>query len=306
MTNYSAADAAPSIRQHTLARSAQWRAEWRRRRSDVLIVHPAEADTGVCFVYHGARPIAGTILARWDMVVDTHGGLVLGNSHGATLRGVTPLLAALRVAGVDNAVVELYGPRIPAEVSDFDFYLDMLTDVGVQAQAEARRLLCVVDTVEVRDSLGFATLSPASEFRACVNTTTTQLRGNPDTLSTTLLSDFTEPYAGFSATPGGSRAEWLTLAGNTNVSRRLPEICALPEALRARAIELIGHLALSGAPIAGCIRSHGSGPGLYQALLHAVMQRRAVSLTTVDAHRARHTTATRTGVGPAGTVIDTS
>jgi UDP-3-O-[3-hydroxymyristoyl] N-acetylglucosamine deacetylase len=265
----------------------------------VLIVHPAEADTGVRFVYHGEMPIIGTIPARWDMVVDTHGGIVLGNSHGATLRGATPLLAALRVAGVDNAVVELYGPRIPAEVSDFDFYLDMLTDVGVQAQAEARRLLYVVDTVEARDSLGFATLSPASEFRACVKTRTTLPGVIRDMASAIFLSEYTEPYTGFRATLDGSHEDKLFQAGDAGSARMLVEIRELPTAQRASMIEMIGHLALAGAPVAGYVRAQGSAPGLYQALLHNVMQGHAVKLTTVDAHRARLHTATRSGVSPA-------
>ncbi|MGA9031820.1 MAG: UDP-3-O-acyl-N-acetylglucosamine deacetylase [Sulfuricaulis sp.] len=287
MTIPSGADTASSIRQHTLGRSAHWRGERHQRRADVLVVHPAEADTGIRFVRYGEVPTTG-IPARWDSVVDTRGGIVLGNTHGSTLRGAIPLLAALRVAGVDNAVVEVHGSRIAEEVSDFDFYLGMLDEVGVQAQAAARRLLRVVDTVEVRDSYGFATISPDAGFRACINLATIQLGGNTDKTRASLLSDFTEPYAGFSATPGGTREAHLVHADDAGGSRPLREICALPEALRATVVDMIGHLALAGAPVAGYVRSHGRGPRLYQELLHAVMGRGAVSLTTVDAHRARH------------------
>jgi len=252
------------------------------------MVHPAEADTGLRFVRHGAEPGAGTILAHWDAVVDTRNGIVLGNTHGITLRGAIPLLAALRVAGVDNAVVEVHGPRISAQVSDFDSYLDMLADAGVQTQTAARRLLCVTDTVEVRDRFGFVTLSPATEFRVCVNMTTTQPGGKTDTAYATLLSDFTEPNAGFSGTLGGSRVEQLVQAGGAGVPRLLREICALPEPLRATLVDMIGLLALAGAPVAANVRGHNSGPRLYQSLLHAIMERRAISFTTVDAHRARH------------------
>ena len=210
MTISSFTDTAVSIRQHTLARSTQWRtAERRQRRTDVLMVHPAEADSGVRFMCHSVLPAASVIPAHWDAVVDTRNGIVLGNSHGMTLRGVIPLLAALRVAGIDNAVVEVCGPRIPAALSDFDFYLDMFARAGLQAQDAARRLLCVVDTVEVRDSFGAVTLSPATGFRACVNMTTIEADGNSDTACTALVSDFTEPSAGF----GKLREESLRLLG---------------------------------------------------------------------------------------------
>ena len=295
MTTPCGAVTAPSIRQHTLGRSAHWRGVRRQRRMDVLVVHPAEADSGIRFVRYGEVPTTG-IPARWDSVVDTRGGIVLGNTQGSTLRGAIPLLAALRVAGVDNAVVEVHGSRIAEEVSDFEFYLGMLAEVGVQAQAAARRLQRVSDTVEVRDSFGFARLSPDTEFRACVNLTTIQPGGNNDIACATLVSDFTEPYAGFNATPGGSGEEKLVQAGDTGVSRPLREILALPEALRTVVVDMIGHLALAGAPVAGYVRSHGRGPRLYQELLHAVMGRGAVSLTTVDAHRARHNSVSGTNV----------
>ena len=286
MTNLHGANPTASIRQHTVSQSAQWRSERHRRRTDVLVVHPAEADTGVRFRRHGTVSAADIIPAHWNAVVDTHGGIVLGNAHGMTLRGTIPLLAALRVAGIDNAIVEVHGSRIPAEVSDFDFYLDMLADVGAQSQAASRRLLCVVDAVEVRDSFGVVTISPATGFHASVNMTTIEPDGNSNTAFAALVSDFTEASAGFSTL----RKEQLAGAGDAGASRPLREISALPEPLRATLVEMIGYLALAGAPVAANVYGHRSGPRLYQALLHAVMERRAVTLTTVDAHRARHCT----------------
>jgi UDP-3-O-[3-hydroxymyristoyl] N-acetylglucosamine deacetylase len=286
MTANSDTGTAPSIRQHTLGRSAHWRGVRRHRRNDVFVVHPAEADTGVRFVSHGKSPVTGTIPARWDSVVDTHGEIVLGNTHGTTLRGAIPLLAALRVAGIDNAVVEVYGSNIAAEISDFEFYLGMLGDLGAQTQTLARHLQCVVNTLEVRDRFGFVRLSPDTEFHASVNITTILPGGNIGIACATLESDFTEPDTGFSVTRCWSNEENLVQTGDTGVSRSLREFCALPEALRAMVIEMIGHLSLSGAPVAANVFCHGSGPKLYQALHHAIMERGAFSLTTVDTHRA--------------------
>ena len=157
---------------------------------------------------------------------------------------------------------------------------------ALQAQDAARRLLCVVDTVEVRDSFGAVTLSPATGFRACVNMTTIEADGNSDTACTALVSDFTESSAGFSKL----REESLVEAGDARAARPLQEIRALPEPLRATLVEMIGYLALAGAPVAANVYGQRSGSRHYQALLHAIMERRAVRLTTVDAHRAGHCT----------------
>ncbi len=309
MTTASGASPTPAICQHTVQQAAQWHSERRRRRTDVLVVHPAEAESGVRFRRHGTDSAAGIITAHWDAVVDTRNGIVLGNAHGMTLRGVIPLLAALRVAGIDNAIVEVHGSRIPADVSDFGCYLDMLTDVGVQTQTAARRLLCVDDAVEVRDSFGIVTLSPATSFLASVNMSAIEPDGNSEAGSAALASDFTEPFAGFSDTLHKSREELLVQTGDASAVRPLREIRDLPEPQRSTLVEVIGYLALAGSPVAAHVYAHRSSPRLYQALLHAVMERRAVTLTTVDAHRARHhttahavaDTATQSGCGTSNT-----
>jgi UDP-3-O-[3-hydroxymyristoyl] N-acetylglucosamine deacetylase len=290
MTTSSTANPPESIRQHTVAQSVPWRNERRRRRTDVLVVHPADADSGVRFRRHGTDSAAGIITAHWDAVVDTRGGIVLGNTHGMTLRGAIPLLAALRVAGIDNAIVELHGSRIPAESSDFDFYLDRLADIGAQAQAVARRLLCVDEAVEVRDRFGVVTLSPATGFRADVNMPTIDADGSGDMACATLVSDFTEASAGFSDMPYRQREEQLARTGDVHAARPLREIRVLPEPLRAALVQMIGYLALAGAPVAANVYGQRSGSRHYQALLHALMERRAVTLTTVDAHRAQQRT----------------
>jgi UDP-3-O-[3-hydroxymyristoyl] N-acetylglucosamine deacetylase len=287
MTASTGTDSTPSIRQHTLRQSAYWRGVRRQRRADVLVVHPADPDTGVRFVRHGEDLATGAIPARWDSVVDTHGGIVLGNTRGTALRGAIPLLAALRVAGIDNAVVEVHGSRIAAEVSDFEFYLGMLADLGTQTQTAARHLHCVVERLEVRDRFGFVRLSPDTGFHASVNITTILPGGGVGSACATLKSDLTEPDAGFSVKRCWSNEETPAPTGDNGVSRLLREFHALPEALRAMVVELIGHLALTGAPVAANVDVHGSGPRIYPALLHAVMERRAVSLTTVNAHRAQ-------------------
>lgn len=285
MTRQSGSGLVLPVRQHTVARSAEWRGERRRRRTDVLVVHPAEADTGIRFLRLGDAPSAA-LPARWDAVVDTRCGVVLGNAHGAVLHGVTPLLAALRVAGIDNAVVEVRGPRLPAEAGDFAFYLDALADVGEQAQHPPRRLLRVVDTVAVRDRFGHATLSPSRWFRACVNVTTIRPGGDTDSVWVAFASDFTEPLSGIRALVMSAHPGPSAVAGDADGWRPGRDIRTLPDTLRAAAIELIGHLALAGAPLAGCVRTHGSGPGLYQALLRAAMERGAIVPAGAESHHA--------------------
>lgn len=284
-----------SVYQHTVGRSAQWRGEKRRRRADRLVVHPADADTGIRFVLPGSGSTRMTIPARWDAVSDTRSGVALGDLHRRILCGAIPLLAALRVAGVDNAVVEVQESRIPSEVSDFCFYLETLGEIGVQAQDSARQLLCVVEPVEVRDRFGFVAMSPATHFSASVSADGIETGRFFCAGRAALVSNFTEPHAAFSASliePGKElhpSNDMLIHPSDdiNNVARTLEDICGLPPMLQAAVVELIGHLSLAGAPLAGHIRARGADPSLYQALLKTVMERHAAVSTTVDKHSAR-------------------
>lgn len=256
-----------------------------------MVVHPAETDSGVHFLLPGTASAKRRIRAHWGAVVDTRSGIVLGNHHGETLRGAIPILAALHAAGIDNALVEVRGSRLMTDVSDFNFYMAMLNDAGTQAQCSARQLLQVVDTVEVRDGGGFVTLSPAADFRAYITMTTTHTNGSTDVARATLLSKFTEPYAFVSATSDEMHELMPVQAGVAGICRSLRDICALPDVVQATVVELLGHLALAGGPIAASIHGQDLNPRLYQVLLQTIMERRVVSPTTVLAHRARHDSA---------------
>jgi UDP-3-O-[3-hydroxymyristoyl] N-acetylglucosamine deacetylase len=293
-----------SVFQHTLKESTPWqRREFRRRRSDRVVVHPADIDTGVRIVYHHATQTVSTFSARWDSVVHSQGGTVLGDRHGVTLRGFVPLLAALRVVGIDNAVVDVYGPQIPSTLSDFHSYLDLLADTGVHAQSMPRRLLRVVDKVEVRDRYGYAMLSPATEFHASVCQSLTQ-PGKPT------QSECATLYCNLDPASLNTRIPSLSDEGTSSpppwragVARPLSEITTLPEALLPRMIDLLGHLMLAGAPLAGYIRAIEASPTIYQALLQAALERRAVETTTVDAHRTRNITVGRGTSKPVSCLI---
>jgi UDP-3-O-[3-hydroxymyristoyl] N-acetylglucosamine deacetylase len=287
-------DPARPVRQHTVARSAEWRGERRRRRTDVLVVHPAEPDSGIRFLRLGDAASAA-IPARWDAAIDSRSGVVLGDARGALLHGAIPLLAALRIGGVDNAVVEVQGSRLPAQADDFTFYLDTLAEVGLQDQPSPRRLLRVVDTVAVRDRFGFATLSPARGFRACIHATAIGPGGHVDTAWGAFVGDFTEPHGRIRTLVTGPHLASPSARSRAGESMPGGDLRALPDGLRGAAIELIGHLALAGAPLAGCIRTHDAGPGLYQMLLRAAMERGAIQAATVDRDSAAGSIAPPTG-----------
>src|SRR6476659_9608833 len=74
-----------------------------------MTVSPAGADTGILF-----RATDGTLIpANADHVVDTNSATTIG-AFGVRVRTIEHLMAAAAALGVDNAVVDIKGPEVPA------------------------------------------------------------------------------------------------------------------------------------------------------------------------------------------------
>ena len=79
-----------------------------------LILHPAEANTGLRFIrsgFGGGRD--REVCAEIGAVTATEFATVLGDASGPLVSTAEHVLAALRGLGVDNAVVEIDSPEAP-------------------------------------------------------------------------------------------------------------------------------------------------------------------------------------------------
>jgi UDP-3-O-[3-hydroxymyristoyl] N-acetylglucosamine deacetylase len=79
-----------------------------------LKLHPAAADTGIVFRRVDLVGGGAEIPARWANVTDSRLCTVLADDHGVSIATVEHLMAAFYGMGIDNAVVEVNGPELPA------------------------------------------------------------------------------------------------------------------------------------------------------------------------------------------------
>ena len=77
-----------------------------------LAIHPAPADSGIVFC-RTDLPEKPLIPARYDYVVDTRNCTCLGDKKGNVVSTIEHIMAALSVAGIDNAVINVDGPEVP-------------------------------------------------------------------------------------------------------------------------------------------------------------------------------------------------
>lgn len=281
MSNVTLTHSGHSVHQHTLAQPVSLRGPVRQGREAITLNFlPAEADSGIWFLRTDLEGDRRVIAARWDSVIETRSSLILANRDGVTLHGATTLLCALRIGGIDNALIEISGPELPARPNDLESYLELLARAGVQPQSLPRKALRVQQTIEVRDSTGIATLTPARDFRVQLMVPRSDADPTAALLDSTVVSDLSEPLGATASVE----------AGRDGLPLPLRQLTELPFALRVRLINVIGHLSLSGVPLIGHFTGYRSSTTLHHTLLRALMTRLTASYLTVDQHRMQHDT----------------
>ena len=250
-----------------------------------LVLRPAAPDHGIVF---RRSDLGRDIPARFDRVVDTRLCTALAHEKWASARvgTVEHLLAALGGLGVDNALVEVDGPEVPALDGSAAQFVTLLDAADIVAQPAPRRRITIRRTVRVTDGEAFAELHP----------------GDGDGLSLAGSIDFADPAIGRQAlalhlTPEAFRRE-LASARTFTLLRDVEHLRAAglaqggslanavvvdagrvmnPEGLRApdefvrhKLLDAVGDLALAGAPIDGRFVGHRSGHTLHNRLLRAL------------------------------------
>lgn len=129
-----------------------------------LRILPYPAHMGVWFKRVDLTDRDALIPARWDAVADTRLCTLLANRDGATVSTVEHVMAALSAMGVDNALVEVDGPEVPILDGSSLPYARAIAAAGLALQDGERRVLRVLEPVEVRDGDRLARLDPAERL----------------------------------------------------------------------------------------------------------------------------------------------
>ena len=262
-------------------------------RKIALTIHPAPADHGVVFWRVDEGPAHGQkIPARFDFVADTRLCTVLADpAHPAARVGtVEHLMASFAGLGVDNALVEIDGPELPILDGSAVSLVFLLDCAGLRAQAAPRRAIEILRPVRVTDGDAFAELLPNSHNRetgftlslaidfpaAAIGRQSYSLRLTPQKFrrdlaparTFALLQDVDAlRQAGLAL--GGSLENAIVVDGERVLNPgglRMPD-----EFVRHKLLDVVGDLALAGAPIRGRFVGHRTGHALNNRLLRALL-----------------------------------
>jgi UDP-3-O-[3-hydroxymyristoyl] N-acetylglucosamine deacetylase len=129
-----------------------------------LALRPAAPDRGIRFRRVDLVP-AVEVVADWRHVVDGQRATTLGDGGPVRIGTVEHLMAALAACGVDNAVIEIDGPELPAMDGSAAPFVAAIQAAGLAEQTASRRAIEVLKPVAIDDGDRHVALTPASNLQ---------------------------------------------------------------------------------------------------------------------------------------------
>ena len=243
-----------------------------------VTLHPETAGAGIIFHVIGENgkrqgaPIAADVAA----VSETRLGTCLRGADGGAVRTVEHLLAAISISSVDNIRVEIEGPEIPVMDGSAGPFLDAIDRAGKKTLSAARTALKVTAPIEVRDGDRFIRATPGDRRRLDVSIAFADAAIGGASISLDLdkpeilrrlarartfcrLADIDAMKAA-GLGRGGSLDNAIVVDGDRILNAgglRDPD-----EFVLHKALDMVGDLALAGAPIIGRIEAMKPGHDL--------------------------------------------
>ena len=251
-----------------------------------MILHPANADTGVVFLRTGlAEGMSRRIRANWRSVTATELCTVVGDVETGSVSTIEHLMAALYASGIDNVLVEIDGPEMPMMDGSSAAFLEALDDAGMVRFSAPRRYIEVLKPVRIEHGKGWAELVPhAKGFRLEVEIDfPTPVIGRQKKNLDLDLMNFRRDFArartfGFMRDVEHLRKAGYALGASLDNTVALDETGVVnpdglrwsDEFVRHKTLDAVGDLSLAGAPLIGLYRSYCGGHRMNIAMLNAL------------------------------------
>jgi UDP-3-O-[3-hydroxymyristoyl] N-acetylglucosamine deacetylase len=248
-----------------------------------LSLLPAPADHGLVFARADDR--GRRIRALAENVVHTHFATTLAEG-GASIATTEHLLSAMNAAGVHNALIEVDGPEVPILDGSAAPFLLMLREAGIQELAAPCRPVVIDEPLSLSENGSTIRVEPAVSFEVDYRVEFQhpviggqRFQGRIDLGSyieeiaparTFCLLRDVEAMRRQGLALGGSLDNAVVVGdhGVLNDALRFPD-----EFVRHKVLDLVGDLALLGAPLLGRVVAVRAGHRLHTLLARAIRAR---------------------------------
>lgn len=130
-----------------------------------LTIRPAPPGHGIQFIRRDL-PNHPQIQANYNNVIDTNLSTTIG-INGARVSTIEHLMAAFFGLGIDNALVEVNGPEVPAMDGSSAPFIFLLKGVGIKEQKAPKQFIIIKRPFRLEDGNRSVSIQPSKELRIC-------------------------------------------------------------------------------------------------------------------------------------------
>lgn len=284
-----------NIFQHTIKNTVMARGIGLHTGKDVTIaILPAPEHSGISFYHKGHGFI---IPANYRYISDTSFATTIGTNGvgtgSVTISTVEHLMAAFAGLSIDNAVVEIDGPEVPAMDGSAYPFVKLLRKAGLKAQSAFRNYLEVLHEITVSHGDKYISLSPLDDAslvgdagltisltidfeHAAVQRQSLSIHISSKEFETNICKARTfgflhevETLQKNGLAKGGSLDNAVVI-GQDGVMNR-DGLRFSDEFVRHKILDMLGDLYLIGMPIIGKVNACKSGHALHRMLVEKLM-----------------------------------
>ncbi|MBI5345323.1 MAG: UDP-3-O-acyl-N-acetylglucosamine deacetylase, partial [Deltaproteobacteria bacterium] len=247
---------------------------------------PAGEDTGITFVRTDI-PGSPRIKATASSVVATDRATTIG-CKGVNITTIEHILAAFYGLGVDNAVVEVSGPEIPALDGSAAHFIEVMEEAGLKELSGLRKYLVIKKPIKVTEGGRYIFIYPSedTEFTVDYSMDFQHPFLTKQTFSRLFSVDVFKNEVGsartfvFKRDVERLRANGLAKGGSLNNAVVIGEDEILNEGglrfpdelVRHKVLDMVGDISLLGAPVVGRIIAHRAGHSLNFRLVQQILK----------------------------------
>lgn len=262
---------------------------------------PAPEGTGIVFRRTDHPGVAGVIPARFDKVTDTKLGTTIGNVYGVKVHTIEHLMAAVSACGVSNLFIEIDGAEVPIMDGSAAPFVFLLECAGLVVQSAPQHVIRVRETVRVDDGDKYAELRPGVGFSAeleiafencpvidrqfySFDLDAPSFKAELARARTFGFRHEVEHLQANGHALGGSLANSIVVDGDRILNEE--GLRYGDEFVRHKLLDVVGDMALAGAPLFAQFRGFKTGHALNNRLLRELFARKS-SYEVVTLHARR-------------------
>lgn len=250
-----------------------------------LSIKPAEVNSGIRF-FRTDLPSNIALPAHMDRVVDTRLATTLGNDH-FKISTTEHLMAAFQGFGIDNADVEIDATEVPIMDGSAEPFYRLLSSSGRKKQNSFKSIIRITKPVSFVDGDKTITISPYEGFKVtgeiCFDDSLIKTQkftfdlfsgqfGNQIARARTFgyVEQVEELWANGLA-QGSSLANVIAIHWNRKSVLNEDGLRYNDEFIRHKVLDLVGDLALLGAPVLGHVEAYRAGHAQHLGLMKAII-----------------------------------